>query len=172
MRFARVTCQNHKKRPRPDSLHPFKQQTNYDFAVLKLDELPIHARELYRYWVDEVLDDFITVRWSETPVFSLSNVRFDGEISNQICLSVPNKGLLNYVQLDKHIFESSQIYFLNRWKRITHAGLRIDANVGLQRKYINLLFARCSYFYGAGAVTKHRNDERITRCANQVTGPD
>ena len=156
---------------RPDSLHPFKQQTNYNFTVLKWEELPIHAGKLNRYGVDKVLNDFIIVRWIETQVSSLSKVRLDWKISKQICLAFPNKKLLDYVRIDKHIVESPQINFLNRWKRITDANLRMGAIVNLHRKYINFSFARCPDFYGAGAVTEHWNDGRVARCGNQVPGP-
>ena len=135
---------------RPDLLHALKQQTNYNFAVLNWEGLPIHAGKLYRYGVDKGLNDFIVVLLIETPVSSLFNVWLDQKISKEIFLAFLNKGLLDYVYIDKHIDECSQIYFLNRWKRITDASIKMGPIVGLHRKYINFSFARCPDFYGAG----------------------
>ena len=56
---------------RPNILNPFKQQSNYDSTVCTLEELFIHACELYKYSVDKNHDYFIVVQWIETPVSSL-----------------------------------------------------------------------------------------------------
>ena len=41
--------------------------------------------------------------------------------------------------------------------------------VGFNRKYINLSFVWCPYFYRAGAVTYYWNNGRVALCGNQVT---
>ena len=94
---------------RPDSLYPFKQQTNYNLPVLKWKKLSIHACELYRYGVGKVFDYFIVVRWIKTLVSSFSKVGFNWKISKEVGLAFSDKRLFDYVRIDRHIVERPQI---------------------------------------------------------------